>query len=284
MGGTIDAGSSADGGSSPRRLFVVDSAKEDVFLFDDNGRPLGALGSAVLGGRPADVRFGADGSAYVAIADTASVLRFDVSGQFLGTAITSHQNNLPGIAAIAFAPATPCLLWLLNSTGSGVWGYDCQGANPVRQFDAGPWESRFMIAGPGSSLLLTDALSEQMFALNTVLGGHPVFGDIVTDGLGPLVEAMSPLGHVVFVGTADTDSIETFEFETGQHVGTLVAPPPAGTQIGLAGLALGPNTTLLVSSRILGEVLQYRVADGLSLGAFVARGTLVSPAAMAFGP
>jgi glucose/arabinose dehydrogenase len=283
-------------------LYVSDVSFSNVEVFDaTTGTQTGTLTptGGWAGGSPSGIAVGPNGDVYVADQNNNAVYRFDNTGAFLGTFISTGLFEPTGLA---FGPDGNLYVANLGSgNNSYISGFDSSGnpvdATPFVPSSTGLFDPAAIAFGPDGNLYIADSSND---ALDKVILSTGFFSTLVSAGCpgtpftNPQGVAFGPDGNLYLSdagsGCADssvpggTADYGVYKYDTsGNFLGNFIGPNILSTPI---DLTFGPDGNLYVTDS-QARVALFNGTTGAEMADFIANGgsggPLVDPTFLAFG-
>ena len=233
-------------------IFLSDPSQDTVKVFDSNGNflqnltPPQPVGSAI---GPDGLAIGADKNLYVGTILNHSVLKFNpTNGQYLGTFVTSGEDGLGSATDVKFGPDGN----LYVSNFASFAGFE-------------PNSAPIINPSVTDNVLVFSPTGQYLQTLNFPGGGAqlPLGLTFITNPINGDSELLASTRGGTYnntnggMTTINGNAIYSFDLTKGATTGTVFA---SGGQLdGPAGLSVGPNNLLYVSSLDNNKILTYNL-------------------------
>ena len=261
----------------PMRLYASDWDTNSVYEFDvGTGTLLRAIVPQEADGAlaMAGMAIGADGAIYLTDFFTDAVRRYDRrTGALLNTFIPQNHGGLDNSTDLTFGPDGQ--LYAANGDAGGVLKFDSGSGAFVSEFISplSVLATRFMLFHNGF-VYVTDHFAQSVKKFNASTGVFvSEFACCAAEGRGL---TLSPTGELL-VASWESRTIERFNIDTGEHLGTLVQDIRAN------GLMIGPDGYLYAGEAIRHRIERFDVNTG-ARNLILGDGILLDPWQFAFAP
>lgn len=261
----------------PMRLYASDWDTNSVYEFDVlSGTLLRAIVPSQADGAVAmaGMAIGADGAIYLTDFYTDAVRRYDRrTGDLLNTFIPTNHGGLDNSTDLTFGPDGQ--LYAANGDTGGILRFNSGDGQFMDTFVSplSAIATRFMLFHNGH-VYVTDHFAQSVKKFDATTGAFvSEFACCAAEGRGL---ALSPAGDLL-VASWESRSIERFNIDTGEHLGTLVSDIRAN------GLIIGPDGYLYAGEALRHRIERFDVNTG-ERNLIMGDGILLDPWQFAFAP